>query len=124
VSAQASEGAVWWPSTNPSIDSSGVVVATVNYNTKRLVSMLLWSLYRLLGSELRSVVVVDNGSSDGSTEILQAYESSKLGAPLDQWRVLARSPAAFCCGLHRGRRNYKYLQPSKGQPTLPTSRLR
>jgi hypothetical protein len=78
VSAQAGEGAVWWPSANPSIDPSGVVVATVNYNTKRLVSMLLWSLYRLLVSELRSVVVVDNGSSDGSTELFQACERAGL----------------------------------------------
>src|SRR4029453_2528670 len=65
-------------STSPSTDPSGVVVATVNYNTKRLVSMLLWSLYRWLGSELRSVVVVDNGSSDGSTEILPACEGAGL----------------------------------------------
>lgn len=43
---QVSEGAVWWPRTDPSIDPSGVVVGTVNYNTKRLVSMLLWSLFR------------------------------------------------------------------------------
>jgi len=54
------------------------VVVTVNYNTKRLVSMLLWSLYRFLGSELRSVVAVDNGSSDGSTEILQACARAGL----------------------------------------------
>ena len=78
MSAQVSEGAAWWPSTNPSIDPAGVVVVTVNYNTKRLVSMLLWSLYRFLGSELRSVVAVDNGSSDGSTEILQACARAGL----------------------------------------------
>ena len=72
MSAQDREGTSWWPSTDSSIEPSGVVVVTVNYNTKRLVSMLLWSLYRFLGSELRSVVVVDNGSSDGSIEILQA----------------------------------------------------
>jgi len=54
------------------------VVVTVNYNTKRPVSMLLWSLYRFLGSELRSVIVVDNGSSDGSTEILQACARAGL----------------------------------------------
>jgi glycosyltransferase involved in cell wall biosynthesis len=78
VSAQVSDGALWWPSTNPSIDPSGVVVVTVNYNTKRLVSMLLWSLYRFLGLELRSVIVVDNGSSDGSTEILQACARAGL----------------------------------------------
>ena len=78
MSAQVSDGALWWPSTNPSIDPSGVVVVTVNYNTKLLVSMLLWSLYRFLGSELRSVVAVDNGSSDGSTEILQACARAGL----------------------------------------------
>ena len=78
MSAQVSDGALWWPSTNPSIDPSGVVVVTVNYNTKRLVSMLLWSLYRFLGFELRSVIVVDNGSSDGSTEILQACARAGL----------------------------------------------
>ena len=69
---------MWWPSTDSSIAPSGVVVVTVNYNTKRLVSMLLWSLYRFLGSELRSVVVVDNGSSDGSTEVLQACARADL----------------------------------------------
>jgi glycosyltransferase involved in cell wall biosynthesis len=78
VSAQVSEGASWWPDTDPSVDPSGVVVVTVNYNTKRLVSILLWSLYRFLGSELRSVVAVDNGSSDGSTEILQACARAGL----------------------------------------------
>jgi hypothetical protein len=54
------------------------VAVTVNYNTKRLVSILLWSLYRFLGFELRSVVVVDNGSSDGSMEILQACARAGL----------------------------------------------
>ena len=78
MSAGVSAGAVGWPSTNPSIDPSGVVVVTVNYNTKLLVSMLLWSLYRFLGSELRSVVAVDNGSSDGSTEILQGCAQAGL----------------------------------------------
>jgi glycosyltransferase involved in cell wall biosynthesis len=78
VSAQVREGTSWWPSTDSSIGPAGVVVVTVNYNTKRFVSMLLWSLYRFLGSELRSVVVVDNGSSDGSTEILQACARAGL----------------------------------------------
>jgi glycosyltransferase involved in cell wall biosynthesis len=78
VSAQVREGISWWPRTDSSIEPSGVVVVTVNYNTKRLISMLLWSLYRFLGSERRSVVVVDNGSSDGSTEILQACARAGL----------------------------------------------
>jgi len=67
VSAEVREGTSWWPSTDSSIEPSGVVVVTVNYSTKRLVSMLLWSLYRFLGSELRSVVVVDNGSPASRT---------------------------------------------------------
>ena len=78
MGAQVGEDAVWWPSADPSLEPSGVVVVTVNYNTKRLVSMLLWSLYRFLGSELRSVVAVDNGSSDGSPEVLQACARAGL----------------------------------------------
>ena len=78
VSAEVREGTSWWPNTDSSFDPSGVVVVTVNYNTKRLVSILLWSLYRFLGSELRSVVVVDNGSSDGSSDILRACARAGL----------------------------------------------
>jgi glycosyltransferase involved in cell wall biosynthesis len=63
---------MWWPRADPPIDPAGVVVVTVNYNTKRLVTILLWSLYRFLGPELRSVVAVDNGSSDGSAQVLEA----------------------------------------------------
>ena len=72
------ERVLWWPITDVAIEPYGVTVVTVNYNTRRLVSMLLWSVYRFLGSELRSVVVVDNGSSDGSTEILQACARAGL----------------------------------------------
>jgi glycosyltransferase involved in cell wall biosynthesis len=105
VSAEVREGTSWWPNTDSSFDPSGVVVVTVNYNTKRLVSILLWSLYRFLGSELRSVVVVDNGSSDGSSDILQAQShcaSRSTGADgdrpwfwlLDSDCVMARPDAA------------------------------
>jgi len=82
VSGEVRERTSWWPTTDSSIDPRGVAVVTVNYNTKRLVSMLLWSLYRFLGSELRSVVVVDNGSSDGSAEILQACARAGLCEPI------------------------------------------
>lgn len=78
MSGRVHNETVWWPRANPSTEPSGVVVVTVNYNTKRLVSMLLWSLYRFLGPELRSVVTVDNGSSDGSAEVLRACERAGL----------------------------------------------
>ena len=98
MSAQDREGTSWWPSTDSSIEPSGVVVVTVNYNTKRLVSMLRWSLYRFLGSELRSVVVVDNGSSDGSTEILQACARTGLCEliPTARTATTARESARRC----------------------------
>ena len=51
----------------------------VNFNTARLISQLLFSLYRILGrSELATVVVVDNGSTDGSPEILEALAAAGL----------------------------------------------
>src|SRR2546427_9920595 len=86
VSAQAREGAAWWPSTDSSIEPSGVVVVTVNYNTKRLVSMLLWSLYRFLGSELRSVVVVGEAAWNRWHEDVRLCGYSLLIDPARAWQ--------------------------------------
>lgn len=71
---------VWWPASATEEAPSGVYVATVNYNTKTHIAALLWSLYRFLGEELRGVVVVDNGSSDGSVALLQAAAEAGLCA--------------------------------------------
>jgi GT2 family glycosyltransferase len=70
-----------WPHTPDHVDGSrprvGIVV--VNFNTARLISQLLFSLYRILGrSEFSTVVVVDNGSTDGSREILESLEAAQL----------------------------------------------
>ena len=69
---------VWWPAVDAESSPSGVAVVSANYNTKRLIAQLLWSLHRFLGKELRSVVIVDNGSSDGSSEMLQAAADAGL----------------------------------------------
>lgn len=66
-----------WPSAQPSAPTVAIVV--VNYNTADLVSGMIFSLYRILGREHFSrVVVVDNGSTDGSVPILQELEKAGL----------------------------------------------
>jgi hypothetical protein len=59
----------WWPPEGVEEDGR-VVGVTVSYNTKELTALLLWSLYRVLEWWSLDVVVVDNGSSDGSSELL------------------------------------------------------
>jgi glycosyltransferase involved in cell wall biosynthesis len=55
----------------------GIVVA--NFNTRRLIAQLVFSLYRLLGpGEFAQLVVVDNASTDGSRELLNALHGAGL----------------------------------------------
>src|SRR5712691_9012356 len=55
----------------------GIVVA--NFNTRRLIAQFVFSLYRLLGrSEFAQLVVVDNASTDGSRELLNALHDAGL----------------------------------------------
>ncbi|HXT90675.1 MAG TPA: glycosyltransferase family 2 protein [Trebonia sp.] len=61
-------GIVRWPDRPVTPDL--VTVVTVSYNTRELTALLLWSLRRILGWEPLEVVVVDNGSRDGSAELL------------------------------------------------------
>jgi glycosyltransferase involved in cell wall biosynthesis len=66
-----------WPRTPE--DSGGLGIVVVNFNTARLISQLLFSLYRILGrSEFSTVVVVDNGSTDGSLELLESLAEAQL----------------------------------------------
>jgi glycosyltransferase involved in cell wall biosynthesis len=70
-----------WPVGSTEGDSNrrrvGVVIA--NFNTRRLVAHLVFSLYRLLGrTEFAAVVVVDNASTDGSRELLNALHGAGL----------------------------------------------
>ena len=85
-----------------------VSVVTVSWNTAELTAMLLWSLHRILDVDDLDVevVVVENGSTDGSAELLAAAAEAGWcrvlsnatnlhhGPALDQaFDALAREPA-------------------------------
>jgi glycosyltransferase involved in cell wall biosynthesis len=53
-----------------------VAVVTVSYNTRELTALMLWSLRRILEWEPLEVVVVDNGSKDGSAELLAKIDAA------------------------------------------------
>jgi len=56
-----------------------VAVVVANFNTRRLIAQLVFSLYRLLGrDQFSELVIVDNGSNDGSRELLAALHRAKL----------------------------------------------
>jgi glycosyltransferase involved in cell wall biosynthesis len=59
----------WWPAGSKGTPG-GVAVLTVSYNTRELTALLLWSLHRILAWPDLEIVVVDNGSRDGSAELL------------------------------------------------------
>ncbi len=76
---RGSERVYWWPDGKATRQyTSHVVIGTVNYNTRDLVALLLWSLYRSVRSEVSRILVVDNASNDGSLELLLACQDAGL----------------------------------------------
>ena len=63
--------------TEPPAEGRPGVVA-VSYNTRRLTAQLIYSLYRNLRPPEFHLVVVDNGSSDGSAELLSAVADAGI----------------------------------------------
>ena len=59
---------VRWP--DRPVTPGQVAVITVSFNTRELTALLLWSLRRILEWDSLEIVVVDNGSKDGSAELL------------------------------------------------------
>jgi glycosyltransferase involved in cell wall biosynthesis len=68
------DGVVRWPDRPGTPDR--VAVVTVSYNTRELTALLLWSLRRILQWKSLEIVVVDNGSKDGSAELLAKIDAA------------------------------------------------
>jgi glycosyltransferase involved in cell wall biosynthesis len=68
------DGLVRWPA-RP-FTPGRVAVITVSYNTRELTALLLWSLRRILAWRSLEIVVVDNGSKDGSAELLAKIDAA------------------------------------------------
>ena len=62
-----------WPSMK-NVHSGRVAIVFANYNTFELTSYLLFSLFRILGTEnVSRIIAVDNNSTDGSKELLEKF---------------------------------------------------
>jgi glycosyltransferase involved in cell wall biosynthesis len=68
------DGVVRWP--DRPVTPGQVAVVTVSYNTRELTALLLWSLRRILVWESLEILVVDNGSTDGSAELLAKVDAA------------------------------------------------
>jgi hypothetical protein len=64
---------VWWP-TGPEASRGRVTALIVSYNTRELTALLLWSLCMIVSWPELEIVVVDNGSRDGSAQLLAEAE--------------------------------------------------
>jgi GT2 family glycosyltransferase len=72
-----SDDVMYWPRSRHA-DARGVVVIAVNYNTRDLIAVLLWSIHRALRDRAQCVLVVDNGSTDGSRALLEGCREAGL----------------------------------------------
>lgn len=75
-----------WPTDPIALDDADPVrkpattaIVTVNHNTRDLTAQVIWTISRTLGPDrFARILVVDNASTDGSREILQALADDGL----------------------------------------------
>ena len=70
-----------WPASRQRLagEAPNVAIVVVNWNTRLLVAQLVFSLFRILGrDQFAEIVVVDNGSSDGSRQLLEVLDRDGL----------------------------------------------
>jgi GT2 family glycosyltransferase len=66
-------GVVWWPA-GPQASRESATALIVSYNTRELTAFLLWSLRTIVSWPELEIVVVDNGTRDGSAQLLAEAE--------------------------------------------------
>jgi hypothetical protein len=59
----------WWPA-DPRASRKSATALVVSHNTRELTAFLLWSLCTVVSWPELEIVVVDNGSRDGSAQLL------------------------------------------------------
>ena len=72
---------------------SCTAVISVSFNTRKLTALLLWSLHRVLESSDLSIVIVDNGSTDGTVDLLRQAQDAGLCSLLLSPINLGHGPA-------------------------------
>jgi glycosyltransferase involved in cell wall biosynthesis len=75
--AEMDDEITWWPDDAHAIDGE-LGIVSVNYNTAHLISLLIWSIHRFVPPASFNLVVVDNGSTDDSIEILRLASDAGL----------------------------------------------
>ena len=75
-------------------DNKNVAIVIVNYNTMELIALLLFSIYRNLGVEnISKIVIIDNNSTDGSKELLKKLEDNNLISFINNKKQKYHGPA-------------------------------
>lgn len=94
----------WTTGTDPVKTPGTTAIAVVTYNTRDLVTQLIWTIHRALGPDgFARILVVDNASTDGSREILKALADEGLIELIALERNIYHGPALNAAFDHLAR---------------------